>query len=247
MKLRSIIVDDEVLSRSLLHSLLEEYCPEVELLDEAGCPEQALALIAKTKPDLVFLDVEMPAANGFDLLRNLETRTFKTIFITAHSQYAIQAIKEGGSDYILKPVDIDELKAAVARIYTNRIKESIGKFPDVNDLERSIAVNHSRGFRIISLQNIVRLEADNNYTFIYLADQPRILVTRSITETGAALLESQWFFRTHRSHIINFFHFKEYLKEDGGCAVMRDGKKVSLSRLRVEEFLEMVKKFALHI
>jgi two-component system LytT family response regulator len=246
MKLRSFIVDDEVLSRTLLHSLLTEYCPEVELVGEADCADQALPAIEQRKPDLVFLDVEMPMANGFDLLRGIESRSFKTIFVTAHREYAIQAIKAGGSDYILKPIDIDELRSAVSRIFL-KWKTDAHKFSNPEELDQIIAVNHSRGFKIISLRNIVRLEADNNYTYMYLADEPRILVTRSITETGELLMGSEWFFRTHRSHIINFYHFKEYLKEDGGYAVMRDGKKVSLSRLRLEEFFEMVKRFAHHI
>src|SRR5688572_23994733 len=118
MRLRSYIVDDESLSRSLLQSLLLEHCPEVELIGEAACPGEALDEIDKIKPDLVFLDIEMPAGSGFDLLKNVDKRSFKTIFVTAHSQYAIQALRQGGSDYILKPIDIDELKAAVARIHT---------------------------------------------------------------------------------------------------------------------------------
>lgn len=247
MKLRSFIVDDESLSRSLLQSLLEEYCPEVELVGEADCPEQAIEEIEKKKPDLVFLDIQLPKGSGFDLLQSVQKRTFKTIFVTAHSEYAIRAIREGGSDYILKPIDIDELRAAVARIHTGWIKEDGHKFPESTDLDNNIAVTHSRGFKIVSLRDIVRLEADNNYTFMYLASQPRILITKCITEAGDSLLRSEWFFRTHRSHIINFLHFKEYLKEDGGYAVMQDGKKVSLSRLRLEDFLDMVKRFASYI
>jgi two-component system LytT family response regulator len=247
MKMKSLIIDDEALSRTLLRSLLQEYCPQVELIEEASCYEDALELMEKYSPDILFLDIEMPNGDGFEFLHKVNSRKLMTVFVTAYGKYAIDAVREGAVDYLLKPLTGEVLQATVSNAYNRWLKEGLHTYLDVNELNRQIAIHHSRGFKVVSLHDIVRLEADNSYTFFYLIGDSKILVTKSISEAAASLLESQWFFRTHRSHVINFFYLKEYLKEDGGYALMQDGKRVSLSRLKMEEFLDQVNRFTVAV
>jgi two-component system, LytTR family, response regulator len=244
MKLRSLIVDDEKNSRDLLHSMLNEHCPEIEIVGEADNVSDAGELIGQYRPDLVFLDIQMPGGNGFDLLDDLKNkRHFHTVFVTAYNQYAVKAIKAGADDYILKPVDHEELQESVKRIYQRLMEEKANAGHEEIGADRLI-LPHSRGFKLILTSDIIRLEADNNYTEIFLNGGSRIIASKPIRDFENRL-DRNIFFRAHKSHIINFAHFREYISEDGcGYALMSDGTRVSISRLKMNDFMEYTARFA---
>jgi two-component system LytT family response regulator len=243
MQLKAIIVDDEELSRELLHSSLNEYCPEVEVGGEAESVEDAHLLIEKYQPDIVFLDIQMPKMNGFDLIGNTGAKKFETVFVTAYQQFAINAIKAGAADYLLKPIDVNELKTAVGKLYAKHVKNKKRDyylFPD--DLDKTITIKHIGGFRILQMREIVRLEANDNYTNIFLTGGHKLTVSKTLKEFEQKF-QGHWFLRVHKSYIINLFHLKEYLTEDGGQALLSDNKKIPVSRFSMSEIIEYVKRF----
>jgi two-component system, LytTR family, response regulator len=243
MLLRSIVIDDEKMSREVIQTLVTDHCPEVGVVGEADCIEDARGLINEMRPDLIFLDIEMPKSDGFSLLQSLNVDFhFQTIFVTAFNLYTLKAIRYGATDYLLKPIDVNELKIATKKAVSNYLE--LTQNPDILEkLQRKILIPHSKGLKVIRLADIVRLEADNNYTFVYLRDEPRIVASRPIKEFENKL-DSWWFFRLHKSHIINLYYLKEYLSEDGGCALMGDAKRVPISRLKTDEFLFRLSKMA---
>jgi two-component system, LytTR family, response regulator len=245
MFLKSLIVDDEKRARDLLNSMLGDYCPRVKVVAEADNIDMAYAAIKNSRPDLVFLDIEISDGSGFQLLERVRDEiSFKTVLVTAYNQYALKAIKAGASDYILKPIDKDELVVAVDKVYKKHLFDSAFENKTMSDtLEDRIAVPHLKGFKLMQVRDIIRLEADNNYTYLYLHNEPRIVISKTI-KYFEERLDSRWFFRTHKSHIINFYHFREYLTEDGGCAIMSDDKKVPISRFKSEEFQHNISLFA---
>lgn len=238
MSLRSLIIDDEKLSRDLLRSLLTEYCSETEVIGEASDVDSALSQIREHDPDIVFLDIEMPGANGFDLLKGMAGQnSFQTVFVTAYNQYAIQALRAGAVDYLLKPLDIDELKNTVKKLSKLACRNNPPIDNNKDSLEQTILLPHLKGIKIIRLKEIIRLEADNNYTVIYLMDGTAFVASKPLKDLEHKL-HPLWFFKTHRSHIINFHYCREYSSDEGDHVVMHSGDKVALSRLRVSAFFD---------
>ena len=241
--MKSIIIDDEANSRELLHNMLSAYCPQMEVLAEAGSARQARDMITTLQPDVIFLDIEMPDGNGFELLGSLPPDLdFKTIFVTAFNEYAIQAIKTGATDYLLKPINPRELKSVIEKIeglQSIKRDKANDTLLDEKELAQQLILPHQRGFKVVPARNIIRLEADDNYTQIILADSNKIITPRTLKEFENKLT-SKWFLRIHRSHIINLYHFKEYLSEDGGYAVMSDNKRLSISKNKSEEFFHYI-------
>jgi two-component system LytT family response regulator len=247
MKIKSIIVDDEAKSRNNLRQLLLEYSPAVEVVAEADSAAKALVLIAEHQPDLLFLDIELGELSGFDLLKLLNGKqTFELIFVTAFDKYGIQAVKACALDYLLKPINIIELSAAVEKAIkqigpkkeNERLKELVANI-DRKDDEQKIAVPLADKIEFIAISKIIRLEAEGNYTHFYLEGQKHLLVCKTLKEYQE-LLESHQFIRSHQSHLINYRKIAAYVKTDGGYIAMEDGSQIPISRQKREEVLARI-------
>jgi len=244
---KAIIIDDESRGRQALRQKLESYCPTVSVVGEAANGPEGIGLIEAQGPDIVFLDIEMPGMNGFDMLQRLSSRRFHLVFTTAYDQYAIRAIKYAALDYLLKPVDVEELQAAVARIGRERepnhvdirlealLQNLSGTMP-----QRKIAVPTMDGLLFFDMSDIVFLKADSNYTSIHLLNRPPVVASRTLGDFEE-LLPTELFFRPHNSYLINLNHIKRYLKGDGGQVEMVNGEYVDVSRRKKEEFLRIIR------
>lgn len=256
MKLRAIVVDDEEFARKNLTMLLEEFCPEIEVIGEASRKDQAKAIIESSKPDVVFLDIRMPSgAEGLELLDEIEEKDFLVVFVTAFKDYAIRAFNASAVYYLLKPIDIEELQQAVQkivdtkRIYTEFPESFDSYYASLKNLSENllrnkptnrIAISHTKGLKIVEDQSILHLEASGNCTTIYFKDGTRYLDTRTL-KTYESLLDPEKFSRIHKSHIINLNELTEYLNDDGHFAVLKGGLRVPVARNRVTEFVKMLK------
>ena len=239
--IKTLIIDDEVKARNVLRHYLESFVPEVTEIKQADSVDAALALLQDYLPDIVFLDVEMPHKNGFQFLTEINNPSFDVIFTTAYNQYAIQAIRFSALDYLLKPVDPDELQAAIQRhiekkeetqqqkaLYNNLV-ENIGK-KEVKDFK--IAVPSAEGFYFFMIDDILRLEADRSYTHIYLDNQRPFLASKTLKHFEE-MLEEFNFIRTHKSHLVNPRHITR-LSNDNEFVLLSDGSKVEVSRRKKE-------------
>lgn len=241
--MKACIVDDEKKGRESLQTLLRQYCPQVEVIGQADSVINAYQLINKEKPDLVFLDIEMPQGSGFELLKKFEKITFKTIFVTAHKHYAIKAIRFAALDYLLKPLDVDELVEAVNHAgennHTNMQAHYYGLFENLaNGKAGKIALPIKEGVVFIEPQNIIRLEADGAYTQIFTGED-RFTAAKNIKEYEQLLSEYS-FFRAHHSHLINLKHVKRFNKSEGYFAIMSDGTSVEIARRKKDQFLQLM-------
>lgn len=250
--LTSVIVDDEQQSRGNLAFLLQTYCPEIEVIAEAPTVETAMRVIKDRRPDVLFLDIEMRKESGFDLLESIEGRDFLVVFVTAHNNYGVKAIKASAVDYLLKPVSIDELREAVDRLLALHHRRELA--PDSTDIyqealaelvnslrggsfPQKIVLPTSEGLIVEELGNIIRLESDNYYTTIIRHGAPNIFLAKTLKEFELAL-EERMFVRVHNSHIINMAYLQKFDKRDGGYVVMADGSKIPVSRRRQGLLLE---------
>lgn len=248
MKLRAIIIDDVEKARAALRADLEDYCPEVELVAEAEGVQTGLEAIRKHQPDVVFLDIQMEDGTGFDLLNALGTTTAKVIFTTALNDYAIRAFKFSAVDYLLKPVDPDELVDAIQKIIRQQKANAPG-LPEAYSLllenlkefkhqkAEKIALNTADKIHIISISDILRCQSENNYTIFFLSNKRQILVTKTLKEFEEILKENG-FFRPHQSHLVNLDRVQEFIKSDGGWIKMQDGSEVPVSSRKKEMLLK---------
>ena len=244
--IKAVIIDDEAKARRILEALLKEYCPDVEVL--ASCEDVPSGVIAinKHKPDVVFLDVEMPGYTGFQLLEFFSAVNFEIIFTTAHSDYALQAFKVSAIDYLLKPIQISELVKAVDKLKKIQLgngDERISVLKEnfkVNAI-RKLALPVAEGLIFVEVDDILYLEADGSYTKFCLANGKSIVVSKKIKEFEDALGTTNNFFRTHRSFIINLKSIKQYVKQDGGYILLNSDTQIPLARERKDEFLEIMK------
>ena len=241
--MKACIVDDEKKGRDSLQNLLQQYCSEVEVIGQADSIESAYQFITKNKPGLVFLDVEMPQGSGFELLKRFEKVPFKTIFVTAHQHYAIKAIRFSAIDYLLKPVDVDELIAAVDNakrtISSNYHQHYSAMFENIeNSRQGKIAIPVRDGVAFVSPSDIIRLQADGPYTHIFTLND-KFTATKNIKEYEE-MLHDYNFFRAHHSHLINLKYVKRFSRLDGYSAQMTDGSVVEVSRRKKEQFLELM-------
>jgi two-component system LytT family response regulator len=242
----AIIIDDEAKGRLALREKLSAYCPLVQVLAEACNGQEALLLIQHHKPQLVFLDIEMPRMNGFEMLNALPEKNFHVIFTTAYDQYAIRAIKYAAFDYLLKPIDIEELKTAVEKIdlkETNQTKKQVELLQQNIEHPKKqlnkLAIPTLDGLLFFDINDIIHLEANSNYTFIHFLGKPKITASKTLKEFEEILPESL-FFRTHHSHLINLNYIKRYIKGDGGQIELQNGTYVDVSRRKKEEFLKAI-------
>ncbi len=242
--IRAIIVDDEEKGRLTLKNLISKNCPGIELADLCDSVETATESILKHEPDLVFLDIEMPFQNGFSLLEKFKKPEFDVIFTTAYDHYAIKAIKYSAMDYLLKPIDTDELKSAVSKI-EQKNKNVIPQLPDFELLlsnlklkgnSAKIAVPTFEGLQMINSTEIIKCTANESYTEIVLSNGKKIMVSRILKEYEDLLSDFN-FFRVHNSCLINLSHVNKYVKGDGGYVVMSDGESVEVSRRKKNDLL----------
>ncbi|MCD4788698.1 MAG: LytTR family DNA-binding domain-containing protein, partial [Bacteroidales bacterium] len=243
MKLKTIIIDDELDAVNFIRSIIEEYCPKLEVSGTAHSAKDGAKAIIKTNPDVVFLDVEMPHGSGFDLLANFPEKTFDVIFITAFNHYAIKAIKFSAVDYILKPININEFIKAVDKVIEKRAS-SQNRNTSYNallenvrsSLPSKLAIPTSEGMEYLNTKEIIRVEADRSYSWFFLKDKRKLLVSRNLKEYQE-LLSDRNFFRSHNSHLINLEHVKKYIRHEGGAIELIDGSQVPISRGKRDLFL----------
>ncbi|MBE0648476.1 MAG: response regulator transcription factor [Bacteroidales bacterium] len=240
--IRALIIDDEQEGRNTLVNMLSSFCKNVEIVGMAEDVKSGLLAIEKEKPELVFLDIHMPDGTGFDLLQQIPEVNFKVVFVTAFDQYAMKAIKFSALDYILKPAEPEQLIDAVAKLKQHpsdfgMISKQISTlFRNKNGFER-ITLPTFEGLRFIVLKDIIRCEADNNYTNFFLSSGEKVLVTRTLKEYDETLSGLD-FIRVHQSHLVNSKYIDRYIKGDGGSIIMTDGSNVEVSRRRKEDFLK---------
>lgn len=239
MKLNAIIVEDEANSREILRNYLVKYCPDITLLGEAASIQEGLALIKNHRPDLVFLDVEMPFGNAFDLLDEMPDRSFETVFVTAYDQYAMDALNSHAAYYLMKPINIDELIKAV-----NYVAEIVKKqnaledrilTPKMKGVEGKITIPQQDGFQVLDVNDILYCKADDNYTEIYLENK-KILVSKTLKYFEEALAEFA-FARIHKSYLVNVNEVVKYRKGKGGSVVVSNGKELLVSASKKKDFL----------
>ncbi len=240
--MRAIIIDDEPANVENLEVLLFKYCPQVAIIGTANNNNDAADLINLHKPDLLFIDIQLKNDSGFNLLKLITEKTFEVIFVTAYDSYGIQAIKFAALDYLLKPVDIDELIAAVKKAENKKQeKQNIQLDFLLNHIKKDekqpikIALPQQKEIRYVALCDIIRCEAENTYTFFYLNNGERIIISKSLKEY-TELLEPNGFLRSHQSHLVNIRYVKSWLKEDGGILLLNNGDKIPVSRPNREKF-----------
>lgn len=239
MKLNTIIVEDEANSREILRNYLVKYCPDVTVQGEAASIQEGLALIKECNPDLVFLDVEMPFGNAFDLLDQVPDRTFETVFVTAYDQYALDALNNHAAYYLMKPINIDELIKAVAYVSEIVQKENALEdqvlTPKLKSVEGKITLPQQDGFQVLNVTDILYCKADDNYTEIYLENK-KILVSKTLKYFEEALSEFA-FARIHKSYLVNVNEVVKYRKGKGGSVIVSNGKELLVSASKKKEFL----------
>lgn len=239
MKLNAIIVEDEETSREILKNYLAKYCPSIILKGEAANVEEGLVLIRNNDLDVVFLDVEMPYGNAFDLLDKVGDRQFETIFVTAYNNYAIEALNAHASYYLLKPISIDKLIEAVDYVMEIKEKENSLQNAVLKTVNAKVAgkitIPLQNGFEVLQLEDILYCQADDNYTQIHLKVGKR-LVSKTL-KYFEDLLTDNGFARVHKSYLVNVNEITEYRKGKGGSVVLSSGKEVMVSPSRKKELL----------
>lgn len=244
--IKTVIIDDEKPVQELLTKLLASFCPDVQPAGTAGSLKEALALIRTTQPDLVLLDINLPDGDGFQLIEQLGMQLPKIIFITAYDEYAIRAFKFSAIDYVLKPIQIDELIAAIEKYrnlheqeeLTRKLKVLIRNMNSDTAEEKKIVLKTQESIHIVKVGEIIRCVADHNYTEFYLSNNRKLLVSRTLKEFDD-LLAPYDFFRSHQSHLINVNCIVRFDKADGGELVMSDKSRVPVSKRKREELLNV--------
>jgi two-component system LytT family response regulator len=247
--LKAIIIDDEPRARSILETLVKENCPNIELVGQADDVPSGVLAIKKHLPDLVFLDIEMPVFDGFRLFEFVDDPRFEVIFTTAYNDYAIRAFEVSAIDYLLKPIQIDKLQNAIAKVIKLRGISGGSQLKQRNEVllqnmkqqgvVSKIALPVSDGLMFVSVDEIIYLMADGSYTNIYLSNGTKLLVTRYLKDF-VELIDHPQFYKPHRSYYINLNHIRQYVKTDGGHVVMSNGDTVNIARDSKDEFLTLV-------
>jgi two-component system LytT family response regulator len=242
--LKAIIIDDEPYCCEILAAMLESDCPDVEVIKICSNASDGSTAIRQHSPDLVFLDVEMPKMNGFEMLEQLASINFHLIFTTSYDQYALKAIRFSAIDYLLKPIDREELHKAIQKVkerfqipVPQQLELLLQKFKQPSNPVNKIALPTMEGLQMIPIETIISCESDDNYTELNLKSGKKLLVTRSLKDMEESL-EQHSFIRVHRSWLVNLNEIEKYIKGEGGYLVMSDGTTIDVARNKKEVLLK---------
>lgn len=235
--IRAIIVDDEEHAKRALKKLLSWVAQEVEIIESCSSAKEGLLAILEHKPDLVFLDIEMPRMNGFDMLSKIKDRTFHVIFVTAYDEHAIKAFNANAIDYVLKPVLEERLLSALSKVKRlmesdtkeQRLEQIIAELNHSNHSFNKISLPTAEGLEFIESTDIIRLESSGNYTEIFTSDGNKLLISKTMKDI-AEKLPSELFIRPHNSHIVNIQYIKRYIRGNGGQIILKDNSNIPVSR-----------------
>ncbi len=254
--MKAIIIDDEKNSREALRKKIISYCPEITIVAEGSDGQEGLKLISEYAPEIVFLDIEMPRMNGFNMLQQLPQQNFHLVFTTAYNQYAIDAIRYSAFDYLVKPIDTKELQQCVSRIvakekrqqptHPQQVELLLQQLMKEKNTPKKIAISTVQGIELIALDEVVYLEAVSNYTNIHLAASKPLLTSKTLKEYEDLLPHTQ-FFRVHNGAIININFIKKFIKGEGGQLQMSNGILIDVARRRKEELLQLLQVMALKL
>ncbi len=242
--IKAVVIDDEKDSREILAGYLKKYCPDVEVAGFGESVSTGLEAIQRHKPEIVFLDIEMPYGNGFDLLDQSNNITFETVFVTAFDNYAIQALNQSAAYYLLKPIDIDELIKAVEKIKKERETNNYTQHARVllenirNGSPQKIMLPTLEGFEIVTINSILYCEAEDNFTRFYFENTPPLLICRTLKYFEDTLKDHR-FLRIHRSYLINPEYVVRYSKGKGGAVIMKNNQELEISPNKKKEFLDL--------
>lgn len=246
--IRALLIDDEQHCNKTLRYELERHCPEVEVVGEALSGEEGIEQINRLKPDLVFLDIEMPGMSGFEMLRRLDPVNVDIVFVTAYDQYAIRAFRFAAVDYLLKPVISDQLREAIGRI--NERKQKTDRVLQIDTLMHNlqhgmksprIALPAGRGMDFVSIDDILYCSAESNYSHIHLQDGRKYTLAKTLKDIEG-LFDQLGFFRIHQTYLVNLRKVQRYVRDDGGYVIMSNGEKIPIAKRRKEEFMAWLKK-----
>ncbi|MFN8305663.1 MAG: LytTR family DNA-binding domain-containing protein [Ferruginibacter sp.] len=245
-QLKAILVDDELNSLQNLQQKLVEFCPDVEILAATQKPEEAIRLVRELKPDLLFLDIEMPRMNGFRMLEEIEDITFEIIFTTAYNHYAVDAIRISAFDYLTKPIAIGDLQHAVERLSKQKqlqTRDKLGllrqSLHNSKSQDEKIAIPTGEGLEFIPIHSILYIESSSNYSKLFLQGGKNILVTKLLKDFEDMLVPYR-FYRIHNSHLINLRYIEKYIKGEGGQVRLSNGTVLDVSRRKKEEFIKLI-------
>ena len=247
-KLRAVLIDDEANCLKMLQWELSENCPEIEVVRTCTSGKAGLIAVKEERPDVVFLDIEMPYLNGFEVLELTPERNFAVVFTTAYDKFAVRAFKSSAVDYLLKPIDGADLRRAADKIIGQRsfadnssnIDFLLRQIEDLkNDRLKRVALPTFEGTHFAEIDKIVHCQADNNYTKVYFADGNKVYISKTLKEV-AEIIDSPHFYRSHNSYLVNLNHVSSYLKNDGGMLLMSNGDEVKVSRSRRERLFELM-------
>lgn len=239
-KYRALIIDDEEDSRSNTKNMLQNHCPEIEVIGEAASGTEGRQKIQELLPDVVFLDINMPDMSGFQMLEGIYDRDFCVVFLTAYSEHGITAVKSGATDYLLKPLIISELQGAVKKVEQHYQSKGFSTNAKHDTNKKVVLITHVKGFNLVEFKDIIRLEPDGNYTNFYIVENKKILSSRTLKEYESILPDSV-FYRISRFCLVNINFVKEFNNREGGEVVLLDGTHIQLSKSRVTDFAKFIK------
>jgi two-component system LytT family response regulator len=247
--IKAIIIDDEKNALEMLEWQLQTYCPQVQIVELCNNADEGIAAIQKHHPQLVFLDIEMPKKNGFEVILAFPEPKFDVIFTTAYDQFAIKAFKFSAFDYLLKPIDADDLLTAIQRYekkqHHHELKDQLEillqQYKQPQAVPRKIPFSTLEGIVFVKPETIVHCESSSNYTTLFFTDKTKLIISKTLKEVED-MLEKYDFFRVHNSHLINIEQIDRYVKGDGGFVLMSDGSQIPIARLRKDVFMEMLMK-----
>jgi two-component system, LytTR family, response regulator len=248
--IKAVLIDDEVNALEVLEMQLNNYCTGISIVEKCEGGEKGIAAIKQHKPDLVFLDIEMPRKNGFDVLSETRGLTYDVVFTTAYDQFAVKAFKYAALDYLLKPVDILELQAAVEKAKSKKGNAGMDDkikmlFEQLSlaqpQLSQRIALPVGDAMQLFAPDDIIRCESDSNYTYIFLAAGKKVLLAKTLKEIEETL-RGLSFFRVHQSHLVNMNHISKVVKGEGSYLTMTDGASIPVSRNKKEAFMELLRR-----
>jgi len=245
-QLKAILVDDELPSLQNLEQKIQEFCPDIHIIAAEIKPEHAIQVIEQSRPDVVFLDIEMPRMNGFKMLAQIQEIDFEVVFTTAYNHYAIDALRISAFDYLVKPISVNDLQNTVERLIKCQSKQTPEKLEVLRqNLSNSrtqndkITISTNEGVEFFEINQIIHVESSSNYSKIYFKDGKTILVTKLLKDFEEILAPYR-FYRIHNSHLINLVHIKKYIRGDGGQVVMQNDEVIDVARRKKEEFLRLI-------